>query len=325
MHQRFVQPLRIAIQWCYLLFMLYLGIRFAQFVHYVRAGGTASFVPRPAGIEGFLPISGLLGVKDWLAHGDINPIHPAAVVIFLAIIGVSLLFKRSFCSWICPVGTISELLWKTGFKTLRRNIRLPRWLDVLLRGIKYLLLAFFLVSILWQMPSTAVSSFIYSDYHKVADVRLLAFFQSPSAGAVAFILILALLSIPVRNAFCRYLCPYGALLGLISTLSPIKVTRSHQQCVSCGACSQVCPAYLPVMAKERMHSPECIGCWRCISHCRASGALEMKLTGSRLVINGILFAIFVVAGFWGATLAGKLSGHWQTSITLADYARLLGK
>ncbi|GAM11802.1 putative electron transport protein YccM [Geobacter sp. OR-1] len=139
------------------------------------------------------------------------------------------------------------------------------------------------------------------------------------------IVTLGLVSIPVNNAFCRYLCPYGALLGVASLLSPLKVTRNKGACVSCGVCSQFCPSYLPVMAKERIHSPECIGCWRCISNCRASGALEMKLPGGRIAIAGILFAALVIGIFWGGSAIGKATGHWQNRLTAADYARLLQK
>jgi polyferredoxin len=280
---------------------------------------------RPAGVEAFLPISGLLGVKDWLLNGTINQVHPAAVVIFLVAIAVSLLLKRSFCSWICPVGTLSELFWKSGFSILRRNIRAPASLDIPLRGLKYLLLAFFLVSILWRMPAGAVAGFIYSDYHKVADVRLLDFFMHLSGTPLVVILFLTVISIPIRNAFCRYLCPYGALLGLASSCSPLKVSRNSSTCVSCGVCNQFCPSYLPVMEKQRIHSPECIGCWRCISNCRAAGALEMKLPGSRIAIGGLLFAVLVVLIFWGGTMVGKVTGNWQNAISPAEYFVLLHK
>ncbi|WP_041971585.1 4Fe-4S binding protein, partial [Geobacter sp. OR-1] len=174
MHQRYVQPLRTAIQWGFVFFSLYLGYRFFQFVTLSASGGAVA-PPRPAGVEAFLPISGLLGLKDWVVNGVINQIHPAAVVMFITIISVSLLLKRSFCSWICPVGAISELLWKAGFRLTGRNLRPPAWLDIPLRGLKYLLLSFFLWSILGKMPAEAVAGFIASDYHKVADVRLLEF------------------------------------------------------------------------------------------------------------------------------------------------------
>ncbi len=325
MGNRFMQPLRIAIQWGFLLFMLYLGIAFYRFVHYYRSGGSSAFVPRPDGIEGFLPISALLSLRDWLTSGSINQVHPAGLVILLSIIAVSFLLKRSFCSWICPVGTLSELFWKSGFQQLRRNYQFPLWLDRGVRCIKYLGLLFFLYTILLAMDTNQVSAFIYSDYNKISDVQLLDFFLHLSPSALTVITVLLLLSLPLRNPFCRYLCPYGALLGVASSLSPVKVTRDIKCCVSCGVCTQVCPSYIPVMSQERVISPECIGCWRCISHCRAEGALSMKLTGRKVVVPGLLFAVLVVLFFWGGTMTGKLTGHWQTGISLAEYARLLGR
>jgi polyferredoxin len=320
---RFMQPLRIAIAWCFLFFQLYLGVQFFRFVQHFRSGGVAPPVLRPDGIEGFLPISALVSLRDWSMGGTINPVHPAGLVIFLSVLAVSLLLKRSFCSWICPVGTVSELLWKSGFRLFRRNVRPPVWLDGVLRSLKYLLLLFFLFSIFFAMSPAAVRSFIHSDYNKVADVRLLDFFLHLSGTAFGVILVLVILSLPLRNPFCRFLCPYGALLGLISMLSPVKVSRNTTACVSCGVCTQVCPSYIPVMQKQRVMSEECIGCWRCVSHCRALGALDMKLTGRKIAVNGVVFALLVVVIFWGGSVVGKLSGHWHTSITRDEYGRLI--
>lgn len=324
MSARYVQPLRILIQFCFLGFMLWLGIRFYQFVRYFYSGGSTAFVERPGGIEGFLPISGLMGVAAWLKGLGINSVHPAAVVVFVTVLGVSLLLRRSFCSWICPVATISECSWKAGFSIFRRNLRPPRWLDVVLRGLKYLLLMFFVYSIVIAMPVEALHDFIQSDYHKVSDVRLLDFFLHISPLTMGVILTLLLVSLPLKNPFCRYLCPYGALLGLLAMLSPLRVTRDRERCVSCGVCSQVCPTYIDVMHKQSVLSPECIGCWRCISHCRVHNALRMRLAG-RVIVPGLVFAVLVVLLFWGGTLVGRWSGHWNTSLTIEEYARLLGK
>jgi polyferredoxin len=325
MGNRFMQPLRITIQWLYLFFIIYLGIRFYQFVLHFQSNGASPPVARPDGVEGFLPIAALLGIRDWLASGSLNPVHPAAVVILLAAIATSLLLRRSFCSWICPVGTVEELLWKQGFKLFRRNIHPPRLLDIILRSPKYLLLVFFIYSIFIAMPTDQVSAFIASDYNKIADVRLLDFFLHISGTPLIVIGLLLILSLPIKNPFCRFLCPYGALLGLVAICSPAKVTRDSTACVSCGVCSQFCPAKIPVMTKKRVHSPECIGCWRCISYCRAEGALSMKLTGRKVVLPGIVFALLVLLVFWGGTGIGKMTGNWHTAITPAEYGRLLGK
>jgi polyferredoxin len=324
MSARYVQPLRILIQLCFLGFMLWLGARFYQFVLHIRSGGAAPYVPRPDGIEGFLPISGLLGSASWLKGNGINDIHPAAVTVFLTVLVLALFLRRSFCSWVCPVAAVSECSWKAGFKMLRRNLHMPRCLDVPLRGLKYLLMFFFLYSVLFAMSSGAMESFIQSDYHRIADVRLLDFFLHLSPLALGVILTLLLLSLPLKNPFCRYICPYGALLGLVAMLSPVRVTRNTGRCVSCGVCSQVCPTSIDVMHKESVFSPECIGCWRCVSHCRFNQALSMRFAG-RYAVPGIIFALLVVLLFWGGALIGKTCGHWQTSLDIAEYRRLLGR
>ncbi len=321
MPTRYVQPLRILIQFCFLGFMLWLGLRFYQFVNYFRSSGGTVFVDRPPAIEGFLPISGLLGLTAWIKGAGFNTIHPAAVVLLLTIVVVSLLLRRSFCSWICPVATISEGAWKSGFRLFGRNPRPPRWLDVGLRGLKYLLLAFFVYNIV-VMPIPALQAFILSDYHKTADVRLLDFFVHISLPALGTLLFLLASSLVLRNPFCRYLCPYGALLGLAALVSPVRVTRDRERCVSCGVCSQVCPTSIDVMAKKSVNSPECIGCWRCVSHCRFNEALSMRFAG-RFMIPGFLFVALVVLVFWGGSLLGRAGGHWQTSIGIAEYRRLL--
>ena len=148
--------------------------------------GAPPTVARPGSIEAFRPISGLFGTAAWLKGGGINPVHPAAVVIFVTIIAVSLLLRRAFCSWICPVGTVSEWLWKLGFNKLQRNWLPPRWLDLGLRGIKYLLLAFFLFStVSWSLAM--LQGFLGSGYHAISYVKLLQLFRSPSITTLAVV------------------------------------------------------------------------------------------------------------------------------------------
>lgn len=317
-----MQQLRILIQFSYLAFSLWLGFQLFQFVRFIRSGGQSDFSAHPAGVEAFLPISGLMGTISWIHDGSINVIHPAAVVIFVTILAGALLLRRSFCSWICPVATLSECSWKLGFTLFRRSLRPPHWLDIPLRALKYLLLAFFTYSMTCAMSPEALKTFINSDYHKLADIRLLNFFLHISPLALTIVLILTALSLLLRNPFCRYLCPYGALLGLFATISPLRVTRDTERCVSCGVCSQVCPTSIDVMHKTSVLSPECIGCWRCISHCRTDQTLSMKAIG-RFQISTIVFALLVMLLLWCGSALGKWSGNWHTAIDVGEYRRLL--
>ena len=324
MSEKKVQRVRIAIQWGMLLFSLYLGVTFYRFVLHFRSGGATALVARPDGVEAFLPISALVSLKGWLACGTINTLHPAALVIFLAALLVSLLLKRAFCAWICPVSTLTELFWKIGYKLFGRNFRVPLWLDWLIRPVKYLLLLFFLFSIVLMMSAESVNAFIHSDYNKTADVKMLDFFLHISGTPLAVILTLLLLSFFFRNPFCRFLCPYGALLGLLSRLSPVKVQRSESACISCGACNKACPSHLDIMHKGRVCSEECIGCLRCVSSCPRPEALQLRLKGGKAV-SGMLFAALVMALFVGGSFVGRVTGHWHSSIDSSEYQRLITK
>ncbi|GFO59852.1 (Fe-S)-binding protein [Geomonas silvestris] len=319
-----IQRIRLAVQWGFLLFSLYLGVTFYRFVLHFRSGGAAPFVERPDGVEAFLPISALVSLKGWLTSGSINNIHPAALVVFLAVIAVSWLMKRSFCSWICPVSTLTEVCWKVGTKVFGKNFRLWLWADWLLRPIKYLLLVFFVGSILVVMSPDSVRDFIVGDYNKTADIKMLDFFLHMSGTPLLVISGLLLLSFFLRNPFCRFLCPYGALLGLVSRFSPAKVERCAKACISCGGCNRACPSYLDVMHGERVKSEECIGCLRCVSSCPKPEALQVRLKGGK-VVSGAVFAAVVVGVFIGSTLLARITGHWHTSIPKAEYQRLINE
>jgi len=318
-----LQRVRLAVQAGFLLFSLYLGVQFYRFVLHFRSGGTAPLAARPDGVEAFLPISGLVSLKGWLASGEINTIHPAAMVIFLCVVAVSLLLKRSFCSWICPVATIGECAWKGGERVTGRTFAPPRWLDLLLRGIKYLLLLFFLYIVVLGMPGDQVAAFIASDYNKVADVKMLDFFLNLSGTGLVVIVVLVVLSFFSKNPFCRFVCPYGALLGLVSLLSPVKVEREAASCISCGACTKACPSAIDVMHAGRVHSEECVGCLRCVSSCPRPEALQVRACAGKRVLSGKVFAVLVVAVFVGGTLIGRATGHWHTSLGVDEYRRLM--
>ena len=126
-------------------------------------------------MEGFLPISGMMGLLDWFYQGTLNRVHPAATMLFVIVVVVAFVARKSFCSWICPVGLLSETLARLGRKLFGRNFRPWRWLDIPLRGLKYLLLFFFVQAIV-GMSGAALQAFIESPYNRVADVKMGLFF-----------------------------------------------------------------------------------------------------------------------------------------------------
>ena len=177
------QFLRSIVQYTFVLLCVWIGIEFYFFVKWGQSAGVESFHQRPPGVEGFLPIGALISLKYWIQTGIVNNVHPSGLFILLAIIVISFFLKKAFCSWFCPVGTLSESLWMLGKKMFGRNIRVPRWLDYPLRSLKYLLMFFFVVSIA-SMDVPVLKDFIYSPYNKVADIKMYLFFANISSFAL---------------------------------------------------------------------------------------------------------------------------------------------
>src|SRR5574337_373 len=157
------QPLRHGFQAVFLLLNVWLGGQFYFWVRQFEVPGSPMSVTRPAGVEGWLPIAGLMNVKYWLATGLIPTMHPAAMFLLLAFLSMAFLFRKAFCSWLCPIGTLSEYLWRAGRKLFGRSLHVSRWLDITMRGLKYLLLGFFVWAVA-SMSAEAIESFMRTPY-----------------------------------------------------------------------------------------------------------------------------------------------------------------
>ncbi|MEO8500778.1 MAG: 4Fe-4S binding protein [Vicinamibacteria bacterium] len=313
-----IESTRHVVQAGFLLTIVGIGWQFARFVHGLEVGRVVA--TRPPGVEAFLPIAALLSLRHWFVTGEVHPVHPAGMAILLLAMALSLLAKRAFCSWVCPVGTISEALAALSLRLFRRKLKLPRFIDLPLRSLKYLLLAFFVYVVFFQMGPAVVAGFLDSAYNRVADVKMLYFFEQIGPFGLKVLLTLVGLSIVIPYFWCRYLCPYGALLGALSLLSPLKVTRHAPSCIDCNLCTKACPSHLPVARLARVRSDECFGCLSCVAACPVPRALRVETPAPwRRAVRPAAFAGLVLLFFVGGTLLARALGVWQNSITVEEY------
>lgn len=334
------QQIRRAVQIAFLLLNAYIGVNFILWIRYFESQGSSLYIERPAGVDGWLPIAGLMNLRYFLLTRQIPAIHPSAMVLLCVFLLSSLLIKKSFCSWLCPVGTVSEYLWKLGRKLFRRSFALPAWLDLPLRSLKYILLAFFLF-VIFTMSAQDLGDFLQSPFSIVADVKMLDFFRYIGTLGIAVLATLAALSVVIENFWCRFLCPYGALMGIVSAFSPVKIRRDAQACIDCGKCNKACPSLLPVDRLIQIRSVECTGCMECVAVCPAENALQLSLPPRRLhapesqspeatasrwrhrslkpqIVAAVLALVFLL--FVGAV---RTTGHWQTNVTRDIYMQLV--
>ena len=297
-----------------------LGIQLARFYQGALVGATPLPV-RPPGTEAFLPISGIMGVVDWVYQGTLNHIHPAATILVLIALAMAFFLRKAFCSWICPVGFLSELLARFGRWSFGRNFRPWKWVDIPLRSLKYLLMAFFVGAVL-TMGADALQAFIMSPYNRVAEVKMGLFFLDLTRTGTLILGSLVLASIFIQGAWCRYFCPYGALLGLFSWASPASITREADACISCGLCDKGCMARLPVSTSESISSPECTGCLDCVAICPVGGALDLRFL-DRKRVSPMAFAGMVIVLFLSGYIGARAMGAWENQIEDQEYVESL--
>ena len=325
--REYSQQWRFAMQLFLVALNLWVGIQFYFWVRWAESGGRAVEVSRPAGVEGWLPIEGLMQLKYFLVTGNVPQVHAAGFFLFLSFLIISFVFRKSFCSWLCPVGTVSEYLWKLGRSTFRRNLQLPRWADIALRLLKYVLLSFFAYAVM-SMSAASIAEFLGSRYALIVDVRMLNFFRY-LGGTTAFVLLgILLASIFVQNFWCRYLCPYGAFLGLVSLLSPTRITRKPETCIDCAKCAKACPSALPVDKLVQIRSAECTGCLECVAVCPAKDTLIMSVPvglRKRRTIPAWSMAAGIAIIFFGLVGYAKFAGHWNTDLPKQVYLQLVPK
>ena len=321
-----IQKYRLYIQLFFVAIVLWIGVEFYLFTTFLESGGISNFYERPPGVEAFLPISSLMSMYYFLVSGEIHSAHPAGLFIFIAILGISFVFGKSFCSWVCPIGFISESLGDFGEKIqkklFKKRIKMPKLLDYPLRSLKYLLLGFFVYSIFFTMTTVALKHFLDSSYNIISDVKMYYFFVNISRFALFVIAALFVLSIVFRNFWCRYLCPYGALLGFFSLLSPLKIKRNKESCIDCNLCAKACPSFIKVDKVSTVFSDECSTCMSCVDVCPVENTLELKpvLGKNRFpkkwIAAGILGIYFLILS------VGIFSGNWQNKVSKEEYLEL---
>ena len=217
------------------------------------------------------PIGAIQNVA--LAVFDSSYAIPITVLAFFLLpLVFALLFGRVFCSSVCPLGAAQDLV-------LFRPLKVPAWLAQALGLLPYVYLG------LAVLLAAGGSSFIICQYDPFVP-----FFRM--SGSIHMLILGAaflVLGMFVGRAYCRFLCPYGALLNLASRLSRWRVTITPDECIKCRLCEEACPF-------DAIRKPTPAGVFR-----RTEG--RMLLGGLILLLPVLMAAVGWLGGMSGGALA----------------------
>lgn len=192
------------------------------------------------------------------------------IVLILLPVGVSVIWGRFYCGWICPLGAVQEFL-----NPAPEGRSIPQPLDRVLKYLKYIVLIVF-GYLTWHSASN-----LWQNY----DLTRTLFTFSGSLAAIIILALILVISIWVSRPFCKYLCPLGAILAITSRLAPFKMRADAKKCMVCGKCrAGECPmdavsAFNPEIDLPSIDNSECIKCSHCQKNCRKSA---LRVTGFRI-------------------------------------------
>lgn len=266
-------------------------------------------------VKKFLDLDPLIPLTSILAAHGIPSGLPKALFWSLLTVALTLLFGRLFCGWVCPMGTVHHAVGWLKKRKVKEAIEAGRYSPA--QRWKYLILVGLLVSSLFTLQiiglldplcllirSTAISinpainylirglfdTLYYTEqswitvwsesiYNVLKDYYLSFnqphFRQSLVIGLI-FLSIL-LLNLRKNRFWCRYICPLGALLGLFSGISLLRL-RVNDKCTKCHLCQVNCPGAFEGEKELQWRASECTICWNCISECPQK-AIEIAFPG----------------------------------------------
>lgn len=250
---------------------------------YLENLGTAIPILSTASLHAICPYGGVVSIYRFVTAGTfVQKIHESSFVLMSIAFFLALLFGPVICGWVCPFGTVQELVSRLGKKMFKKRFNhfIPAAVDTKLRYIRYIVL----FMVIYKTATTAKLMFqdidpYYALFNFWAD--------DVSVKALAILIIILAASLFVERPWCKYACPYGALLGLFNGIRLFKIRRTPATCIDCKACDRSCPMNIPVSGKTAVLNHQCISCMACTSEstCPIPDTVVLSMTGGKSNAN----------------------------------------
>ncbi|MFH1177647.1 MAG: 4Fe-4S binding protein [Acidobacteriota bacterium] len=241
---------------------------------------------------------------------------PGALIWFLVLIALTLLFGRVFCGWICPLGTLQQLSsWLLTSRSKRESLmvnRYRRWFALK----HYALVALLVAALAGTLQAGLLDPLSLLARGLASGLWPVLPGGRPVPGgwlAASLLLAIVIASRWIPRLFCRALCPLGALLGVFARFSLFRITRRGDACNNCVLCTFACQGADEPLGEHR--AGECHVCLNCLPGCPESaigyrflpplGAPPRQPDLARRYLLGSALGAFAVAPLLRAAGGGR--------------------
>jgi len=283
---------------------------FIVFSHYLGRQGIDIGWPSHVSLHALCPFGAVETAGRLVLEGRFIPkIHESNLWLFAGVALTTLLIGPVFCGYLCPLGSVQEWVGRLGKRVLgkRFNGFAGQRLDRILGYLRYGMLVLIIVQ------TTRAISLVFSRF----DPYYALFHFWMGDVFLTALLVLAtvlLLSLFVERPWCRWFCPFGALLGVLQMFSPWKISRHGDACISCTLCTKACPMGIAVHRLSRIRNTRCNRCGSCVDACPREGALHLSLPRNGRLPLRRWVTVLVLVSVMGATVLGAQSaGLFRTS------------
>jgi polyferredoxin len=227
----------------------------------------------------------------------------SALAVFFLPIVVTLLFGRLFCGGVCPLGAIQDLVVVRPLKVPRKLDRALRWLQFIYLGAAVFFAGWGLHLTLGSWKINLGQRFLICEW----DPFIPIFRRSGPMIMVAVGIAFLLAGMFIGRPYCRWLCPYGGILSILSRIAWKNLSITPDKELDCGMCSEACP--YGAIVECRADRAYCVNCARCYESCPRQKRLDALRAGPKKAGPSIAIAPHpwaAIARTWTGLAAGLI-------------------